>query len=174
MAQPTAPASLTSTVWMRGFGRSAVGQQLRLVDLHRQHRHKGCGQRGRNRGHIAPAARRPGPTIRRRSKGPRRARHRLGNHRRGRRQIAARREAPAAPAARCHDRCAALMFSHTIGRGSTDPTIWFSAPRRILPGLRTIAVNSLSTAIMVSTCTRSSASRVPSAYSAASAIWSSL
>ena len=37
-----------------------------------------------------------------------------------------------------------------------------------------IAAYSLSTAIMVSTCVRSSASSVPRAYSAASAIWSSL
>src|ERR1700760_1990522 len=37
-----------------------------------------------------------------------------------------------------------------------------------------MTVNSGSTAIMVSTCARSSASSVPSAYSAAIAIWSSL
>src|SRR5262249_58644242 len=63
--------------------------------------------------------------------------------------------------------------SHSSGRGSTDPTIWLSTPRRNSHD-RTIAVNSESTAIMASTCARSSASSVPSAYSAAIAIWSSL
>src|SRR6478609_338883 len=68
---------------------------------------------------------------------------------------------------------AALMFSQTIGRGSTEPTIWFSEPSRYSHAC-TRAVNSLSTTIMVSTCARSSASRVPNTYSAASALWSSL
>src|ERR1700676_3943624 len=68
---------------------------------------------------------------------------------------------------------AVLIFSQTSGRGSTDPTIWLRAPS-LCSHACTIAVKSLSTDIMVSTCARSSASRVPSAYSAASAIWSSL
>ena len=42
------------------------------------------------------------------------------------------------------------MFSHTIGRGSTDPTIWFSTPSRNSQAC-TITVKSRSTAIMVST-----------------------
>src|SRR6266487_4149918 len=50
---------------------------------------------------------------------------------------------------------AALMFSHTIGRGSTEPTIWFSTPSRYSQAW-TSAVYSVSTAIMVSTCARSS------------------
>ncbi|MGY3108592.1 hypothetical protein ACVWW7_005219 [Bradyrhizobium sp. LM6.9] len=65
------------------------------------------------------------------------------------------------------------MFSHTIGRGSIEPTIWLSTPIRYAHAC-TISANALSTAIMVSTCARSSASSVPSAYSAASAIWSSV
>src|SRR5882757_10740302 len=75
----------------------------------------------------------------------------------------------------CGSACpmALRMFSQTIGRGSTDPTIWFSTPSRYSQAC-TSAVSSLSTAIMVSTCVRSSASSVPRAYSAASAIWSSL
>jgi len=74
----------------------------------------------------------------------------------------------------CGSECsiAVLMFSQTIGRGSTEPTIWFSTPS-LNSQACTIAVKSLSMAIMVSTCARSSASRVPRAYSAASAIWSS-
>src|SRR5664280_3335516 len=68
---------------------------------------------------------------------------------------------------------AVLILSQTSGRGSTDPTIWFRTPS-LCSHAWTIAVKSLSTDIMVSTCARSSASRVPSAYSAASAIWSSL
>jgi hypothetical protein len=68
---------------------------------------------------------------------------------------------------------AVLILSQTSGRGSTDPTIWLRAPS-FRCHASTIAVNSLSADIMVSTCARSSASRVPSAYSAASAIWSSL
>src|ERR1700726_1906521 len=68
---------------------------------------------------------------------------------------------------------AVRMFSQTIGRGSTEPTIWFSTPS-LYSQACTIAVKSPSTDIMVSTCERSSTSRVPSAYSAASAIWSSL
>src|ERR1700744_1266172 len=75
----------------------------------------------------------------------------------------------------CGSACpiAALIFSQTSGRGSTDPTIWLRTPS-LCSHATTIAVKSLSTDIMVSTCARSSASRVPSAYSAASAIWSSL
>src|SRR6202011_2751401 len=68
---------------------------------------------------------------------------------------------------------AVLILSQTSGRGSTDPTIWFRTPS-LCSHAPTIAVKSLSTDIMVSTWARSSASRVPSAYSAASAIWSSL
>ena len=68
---------------------------------------------------------------------------------------------------------AVLILSQTSGLGSTDPTIWLRTPSFCCHA-STIAVNSLSTDIMVSTCARSSASRVPRAYSAASAIWSSL
>src|SRR3954451_2210821 len=68
---------------------------------------------------------------------------------------------------------AALILSQTSGEGSTEPTIWFKAPS-LVDHASTIAANSLSTDIMASACARSSASRVPSAYSAASAIWSSL
>jgi hypothetical protein len=75
----------------------------------------------------------------------------------------------------CGPECptAARMFSQTIGRGSTEPTIWLRTPSRYSQAW-TMAVNSVSTAIMVSTCARSSASSVPRAYSAASAISSSL
>ena len=68
---------------------------------------------------------------------------------------------------------ATLILSQTSGEGSTEPTIWFKAPS-LVDHASTIAAKSLSTDIMVSACARSSASRVPSAYSAASAIWSSL
>src|SRR6202171_1484753 len=68
---------------------------------------------------------------------------------------------------------AVLILSQSSGRGSTDPTIWFRIPS-LYSHAWTIGVKSLSTDIMVSTRARSSASRVPSAYSAASAIWSSL
>ncbi|OIQ68959.1 hypothetical protein GALL_494420 [mine drainage metagenome] len=75
----------------------------------------------------------------------------------------------------CGSECptVALILSQTSGRGSTDPTIWLRTPS-LCSHAWTIAVKSLSTDIMVSACARSSASRVPSAYSAASAIWSSL
>ena len=43
--------------------------------------------------------------------------------------------APAAPAVRSECPIAALMFSQTIGRGSTEPTIWFSDAEPVLPGL---------------------------------------
>src|SRR5262245_14751941 len=49
---------------------------------------------------------------------------------------------------------AALMLSHTTGRGSTEPTIWFSAPSRYSQPW-TIAANSPSAAIRLSTCARS-------------------
>ena len=68
---------------------------------------------------------------------------------------------------------AVLILSQTSGRGSTEPTIWLRAPS-LCSHAWTIAAKSLSTDIMVSACARSSASRVPRAYSAASAIWSSL
>src|SRR3954453_4702750 len=68
---------------------------------------------------------------------------------------------------------AILILSQTSGEGSTEPTIWFKAPS-LVDHASTIAENSLSMDIMASACARSSASRVPSAYSAASAIWSSL
>jgi len=49
---------------------------------------------------------------------------------------------------------------HTIGPRLDEPTIWLSTPSRYSQAWTT-AVNSVSTAIMVSTCARSSASRVP-------------
>src|SRR5882724_7569222 len=72
------------------------------------------------------------------------------------------------------DNCAATrILSQRPGGGSTDPTITFNSPS-LLSQLSTIERKSISTDIMVSTCARSSASRVPSTYSAASTIWSSL
>src|SRR3984885_4645122 len=68
---------------------------------------------------------------------------------------------------------AALILSQTSGDGSTEPTIWFRAPS-LVDHASTIAAKSLSTDIMASACARSSASRVPSAYSAVSAICASL
>src|SRR5438477_97533 len=68
---------------------------------------------------------------------------------------------------------ALLIRPQTSGRGSTEPTIWFNTPS-LYSQARTMLVKSLSADIMVSTWPRSSASRVPSAYSAASAIWSSV
>src|SRR5450631_4739706 len=75
----------------------------------------------------------------------------------------------------CGSACptAVLILSQTSAGGSIDPTIWFKIPS-LYSHASTIAVKSLSRDIMVSTCARSSASRVPSAYSAASAISSSL
>jgi hypothetical protein len=68
---------------------------------------------------------------------------------------------------------AVLIRSHNSALGSTAPTIWFSTPS-LNSQAWTKAVKSCSAAIMASTCVRSSASSVPSAYSAASALWSSL
>src|SRR6266851_875083 len=75
----------------------------------------------------------------------------------------------------CGSACptAVLILSQTSAGGSIDPTIWFKIPS-LYSHASTIAAKSLSRDIMVSTCARSSASRVPSAYSAAIAISSSL